>query len=65
MGCDEAVLVSDEAFDGSDARVTAIILAAAIRKLGDVDLVIFGKQAIDGDTGLVPMAVARMLGWSP
>ena len=65
MGCDEAVLVSDEAFDGSDARVTATILAAAIRKLGDVDLVIFGKQAIDGDTGLVPMAVARILGWSP
>jgi len=65
IGCDEAVLVSDEAFDGSDARVTAVILAAAIRKLGDVDLVIFGKQAIDGDTGLVPMALARMLGWSP
>lgn len=65
MGCDEAVLISDEALAGSDARVTAAVLAAAIKKLGDVDLVILGKQAIDGDTGLVPMALARMLGWSP
>lgn len=65
MGCDEAVQISDESLVGSDARVTASVLAAAIRKLGDVDLVILGKQAIDGDTALVPMALARMLGWSP
>jgi len=65
MGCDEAILISDPSLDGSDALATSYILAQAIRKLGDVDLVLFGKQAIDGDTGLVPIAVARRLGWSP
>ncbi|MFN8595031.1 MAG: hypothetical protein U0559_02440 [Anaerolineae bacterium] len=38
-------------------------MAQAIKKLGDVDVVVFGKQAIDGDTGLVPAGVARRLGW--
>ena len=65
MGCDGGVLVADAALAGSDARATARVLAAAIQKLGDVDAVIFGKQAIDGDTGVVPLAVARMLGWPP
>ncbi|MDW8327997.1 MAG: electron transfer flavoprotein subunit beta/FixA family protein [Anaerolineales bacterium] len=65
MGCDEAILLSDPAFEGSDALATAYLLAQAIRKLGAVDLVLCGKQAIDGDTGLVPMALARLLGWSP
>ncbi len=63
MGCDEALLISDPAFEGSDALATTHILAQAIKKLGDVDLVAFGKQAIDGDTGLVPAGVARRLGW--
>jgi electron transfer flavoprotein beta subunit len=63
MGCDEAFLVFDAAFEGSDALATTHILAQAIKKLGDVDLVAFGKQAIDGDTGLVPAGVARRLGW--
>ena len=63
MGCDEAFLISDAAFEGSDALATTHILAQAIRKLGDIDLVAFGKQAIDGDTGLVPAGVARRLGW--
>lgn len=65
MGCDEAILLSDPAFEGSDALATAYILAQAIQKIGAVDLVLCGKQAIDGDTGLVPMALARRLGWSP
>ena len=65
MGCDGGVLVADAALAGSDARATARVLAAAIQKLGDVDVVIFGKQAIDGDSGIVPLAVARLLGWSP
>lgn len=65
MGCDEAIIITDDALKGSDALATARVLAAAVDKLGDVDVVIFGKQAIDGDTGLVPMAVARLLGWSP
>ncbi|HSH03096.1 MAG TPA: electron transfer flavoprotein subunit beta/FixA family protein [Anaerolineae bacterium] len=65
MGCKEAVLVSDEAFAGSDAVATARILAAAVNKLDDVQLLVFGKQAIDGDTGLTPVMVARKLGWTP
>ncbi|MCC6188650.1 MAG: electron transfer flavoprotein subunit beta/FixA family protein [Anaerolineales bacterium] len=65
MGCDEAVLISDPALKGSDALATSYVLAKAIEKLGDVGMVLFGKQAIDGDTGLVPVAVARRLNWSP
>ena len=65
MGCDEAFLIADPSLDGSDALATAYVLAQAILKLGDVDVVLFGKQAIDGDTGLVPVAVARRLGWPP
>jgi electron transfer flavoprotein beta subunit len=65
MGCDEAILISDPAMKGSDALATSYVLAKAIEKMGDVDVVLFGKQAIDGDTGLVPMGVARRLGWSP
>lgn len=65
MGCDEAILVSDPALDGSDALATSYILAKAIEKLGDVEIAVFGKQAIDGDTGLVPVGVARRLGWAP
>ncbi|MCB0030735.1 MAG: electron transfer flavoprotein subunit beta, partial [Anaerolineales bacterium] len=48
MGCAEAVLVSDDSFNGSDSLGTARILAAAIKKL-DASIVMFGKQAIDGD----------------
>lgn len=65
MGCDEAILISDPALKGSDALATSYVLAQAIKKLGDVDLVIFGKQAIDGDTGLTPIGVARRLGYAP
>jgi len=65
MGCDEAILVTDSALEGSDALATAYVLAQAIQKLGAVDVALFGKQAIDGDTGLVPIAVARRLGWAP
>ena len=63
MGCEEAVLVWDAAFDGSDTLATTHILAQAIQKIGAVDVALFGKQAIDGDTGLVPAGVARRLGW--
>jgi electron transfer flavoprotein beta subunit len=65
MGCDEAVLMADPAFNGSDALATSYVLARAIEKFGDVDVVLFGKQAIDGDTGLVPVGLARRLGWPP
>lgn len=65
MGCDEAFLLADAAFEGSDVPATAYILAQAIRKVGGVDVALFGRAAIDGDSGLVPAAVARHLGWSP
>ncbi len=64
MGCDEAILISDPALKGSDVTATATALAAAIRKMGDVDVVALGNRAIDGDTGLSAAAVAAKLGWS-
>lgn len=62
MGIEEAVLLSDPAFDGSDAWGTAHILAQAIRKLGDVSLVLTGKQSVDGNSGLVGPGLAAHLG---
>ncbi len=62
LGADEAVLVSDRAFAGSDTWVTAHTLAAALRGMGPVDLVICGKQAIDGDTAQVGPSLADQLG---
>jgi len=53
LGCDEAVLVSDRKFAGSDTWATSYTLAAAIRKIGAFDLVLCGKQASDGDTAQV------------
>lgn len=60
-GVDDAVLLSDRAFAGSDTWATSTVLAAAIRKLGNVDLIFCGKQAIDGDTAQVGPETATML----
>ncbi|MFZ0544860.1 MAG: electron transfer flavoprotein subunit beta/FixA family protein [Candidatus Promineifilaceae bacterium] len=65
MGCTEAILVEDAAFEGSDTLGTARILAAAIEKVGDVQVALFAKQAIDGDTGQTAVQAARKLGWTP
>lgn len=65
MGCTEAILIADEAFQGSDTLGTARVLASAIEKMGDVQVALFGKQAIDGDTGQTPVQVAVKLGWTP
>jgi electron transfer flavoprotein beta subunit len=62
MGCDEAILISDRAFAGSDTLATSYILAQAIRKIGDYDLIICGKQAFDGDTAQVGPGIAEHLG---
>ena len=62
LGADEAVLLSDRAFAGADTLATAFTLAAGIRKLGGVDLILMGRQAIDGDTGQVGPGVAENLG---
>lgn len=65
MGCSEAILVSDDTFAGSDTLGTARVLAAAIRQAGDVQIAMFGKQAIDGDTGQTIVQTAQKLGWTP
>ena len=49
MGIDEAVLVSDRAFAGSDTLATSYTLASAIKKLGEFSVILCGKQASDGD----------------
>ena len=60
MGCDEAYLVSAREFGGSDTYATSGILAAALKKVG-YDLVITGRQAIDGDTAQVGPQIAEKL----
>ncbi len=62
LGVDDAILLSDRAFAGSDTWATSYTLAAGIRKRGDFDVVLCGKQAIDGDTAQVGPGVARLLG---
>ncbi|MBP2025261.1 electron transfer flavoprotein subunit beta/FixA family protein [Peptoniphilus stercorisuis] len=61
MGADEAYLVSDRKFGGSDTWATATILAAAIETIGDYDIVFCGRQAIDGDTAQVGPEIAEFL----
>jgi len=63
MGCSEAILVSDPALNAFDNQITAHVLAAAIQKVGEVDLVVMGRQAIDDDLGTTAAQVARLLGW--
>jgi electron transfer flavoprotein beta subunit len=63
LGVDEAYLCVDAAFDGSDQQAVGKILATAIGKLGEVDLVLAGKQAVDSDSAQVPGAVAACLDW--
>jgi len=62
LGADEAILLSDSVFDGSDTLATSYILSKAIAKLGEFDIVICGRQAIDGDTGQVAPQLAEQLG---
>jgi len=57
--------LTDDAFAGSDTYATAFILAAAIKKIGNVDIVFCGKQSTDGNTGVVSTELATILGWSP
>jgi electron transfer flavoprotein beta subunit len=61
MGCDEAILLSDRAFAGSDTWATAYTLSQAILRLGPFDIIFCGRQAIDGDTGQVGPGIARQL----
>jgi electron transfer flavoprotein beta subunit len=62
MGADKAVLLSDRAFSGADTWATSYTLGKAIQHIGDFDLVLAGRQAIDGDTAQVGPQVADFLG---
>ncbi|WP_371364466.1 Caffeyl-CoA reductase-Etf complex subunit CarD [Sporomusa rhizae] len=64
MGADEAILLSDRAFGGADTLATSHTLAAGIKKLENVDIILCGKQAIDGDTAQVGPEIAEHLGIS-
>lgn len=61
LGCDEAILITDRAFAGSDTWATSYTLACAIKKIGEFDLIICGKQAMDGDTAQVGPSISVQL----
>lgn len=62
MGADEGVLLADTAFVDADGYTTALTLAAAIKKIGNVDLVLTGRQAADWDAGVVGFGIGELLG---
>jgi electron transfer flavoprotein beta subunit len=61
LGADEAILLSDSAFAGADTLATSYTLANGIQKIGGVDIIICGKQAMDGDTAQVGPGIAENL----
>lgn len=61
LGVDDAILLSDRAFAGSDTLATSYALAKAIAKIGKFDIIICGKQTMDGDTGQVGPELAEMM----
>ncbi len=62
MGADELVLLEDEAFADGDSWSTAYALAMAIKKIGQFDLILCGRQSADWDAGQVGSGIAKMLG---
>jgi electron transfer flavoprotein beta subunit len=63
MGAAKAVLVSDDSLTGTDALGTAKVLAAAVKRIGEVDLVLTATESTDGYTGTVPAQLGELLGW--
>ena len=61
-GADGGIVLTDRAFAGADTLATSYALSCAIRKIGDYDLIIGGRQAIDGDTAQVGPQIAEKLG---
>ena len=61
-GADDGVLLTDRAFAGADTLATSYALSCAVKKIGDADIIISGRQAIDGDTAQVGPQVAEKLG---
>jgi len=64
MGCDDAILINDPALEVLDTQSAARVLAAAVKKIDASDLVYFGKEAVDGNSGLVASQTARLLGFA-
>lgn len=62
MGADSAILISDRKFAGADTLATSYVLSEAVKKIGDFDLILAGRQAIDGDTAQVGPQTAEKLG---
>ncbi|MCH9035908.1 MAG: electron transfer flavoprotein subunit beta/FixA family protein, partial [Chloroflexi bacterium] len=62
LGADELILLQDDAFEDGDDYVTAYALAAAIKKIGEYDLIICGRQASDFDSGVVGAGIGEILG---
>ena len=62
VGADELVLLEDDAFKDLDSYSTAYVLAAAIKKIGEYDLILCGRQAADTDAGQVGSGIAEILG---
>ena len=63
MGADSAILISDPTLALLDTQGAAHVLAAVIKKIGGVDLVVFGRQTLDDGSGLTAAQTARILGW--
>jgi len=61
LGCDEAILITDKRFAGSDTWATSYTLSQAIKKIKDFDIIICGKQASDGDTAQVGPGISTHL----
>ncbi len=61
MGADELILLQDDAFDTVDSFVAANVLAAAVRKIGQFDIILCGRQASDWDNAQVPLGLAELL----
>jgi electron transfer flavoprotein beta subunit len=62
MGVDDSILLTDTAFAGADTWATSYTLGKAIEKIGDFDIILCGRQAIDGDTAQIGPQVAQYLG---
>ena len=63
MGADEAILISHPALESLDTQAAARILAAAIKKIGGVEMAMFGRQTLDNGSGITAAQTARVLGW--
>lgn len=62
MGADEGILLTDRAFAGADTWATSTTLGLAMRRIGEFDLILAGRQAVDGDTAQIGPQVAEFLG---